>query len=45
MKRDYYRWIEGTYTDTLAFPIDYNAKGVQLYWARILASAIEKELR
>jgi hypothetical protein len=36
MKKDY--WLEGNYTDTLAFPIDYNDKGVQLYWARILAS-------
>jgi len=38
MKIDY--WLEGNYMDTLAIPIDYNDKGVQLYWARILASEI-----
>ena len=38
-------WLQESYIDTLAFPIDYNDKGVQLYWARFLASAIEKELQ
>ena len=38
MKSEY--WLKENYADTLAFPIDYNDKGVQLYWARLLASAI-----
>jgi hypothetical protein len=42
MKIEY--WLTENYMDTLAFPIDYNDKGVQLYWARLLESAIEKEL-
>lgn len=41
MKSEY--WLQENYADTLAFPIDYNDKGVQLYWARLLASANKRK--